>query len=71
MAQSQRIRNLSNQRRKSRYLASLAEHLRIVTALLQGDGERAAEEVLGHLRNSEEGYHKLMREDAPELIQLY
>ena len=71
MAQSQRIRNLSNQRRKTRYLASLAEHLCIVTALLQGDGERAAEEVLGHLRNSEEGYHKLMREDAPELIQLY
>ena len=71
MAQSQRIRNLSNQRRKSRYLASLAEHLRIVTALLQGDGERAAEEVLWHLRNSEEGYHKLMREDAPEQIQLY
>ena len=36
MAQSQRIRSLSNARRKSRYLASIQEHIRIVDALLQG-----------------------------------
>ena len=40
MAQSQRIRSLSNARRKSRYLASIQEHIRIVDALLQG-GRRA------------------------------
>ena len=60
MAQSQRIRSLSNARRKSRYLASL-----------QGDGERAATEVLEHLHNSEDGYRRMMLEDAPDMIQMY
>ena len=71
MAQSQRIRNLSNARRKSRYLASIQEHIRIVDALLQEDGERAAREVLEHLHNSEDGYHRMMLEDAPDMIQMY
>ena len=71
MAQSQRIRNLSNTRRKSRYLASIQEHIRIVDALLQEDGERAATEVLEHLHNSEDGYHRMMLEDAPDMIQMY
>ena len=71
MAQSQRIRSLSNARRKSRYLASIQEHIRIVDALLQGDGERAATEVLEHLHNSEDGYRRMMLEDAPDMIQMY
>ena len=71
MAQSQRIRSLSNARRKSRYLASIQEHIRIVDALLQEDGERAAAEVLEHLHNSEDGYHRMMLEDAPDMIQMY
>lgn len=71
MAQSQRIRNLSNTRRKSRYLASIQEHIHIVDALLQEDGERAASEVLEHLHNSEDGYHRMMLEDAPDMIQMY
>lgn len=71
MAQSQRIRSLSNARRKSRYLASIQEHIRIVDALLQEDGERAATEVLEHLHNSEDGYHRMMLEDAPDMIQMY
>lgn len=71
MAQSQRIRNLSNARRKSRYLAAIQEHIRIVDALLQEDGERAATEVLEHLHNSEDGYHRMMLEDAPDMIQMY
>ena len=70
-AQSQRIRSLSNARRKSRYLASIQEHIRIVDALLQGDGERAATEVLEHLHNSEDGYRRMMLEDAPDMIQMY
>ena len=40
-------------------------------ALLQEDGERAAAEVLEHLHNSEDGYHRMMREDAPDMIQIY
>ena len=71
MAQSQRIRNLSNARRKSRYLASIQEHIRIVDALLEEDGERAAREVLEHLHNSEDGYHRMMLEDAPDIFQMY
>ena len=71
MAQSQRIRSLSYARRKSRYLASIQEHIRIVDALLQGDGERAATEVLEHLHNSEDGYRRMMLEDAPDMIQMY
>lgn len=58
-------------RRKSRYLASIQEHIRIVDALLQGDGERAATEVLEHLHNSEDGYRRMMLEDAPDMIQMY
>ena len=71
MAQSQRIRNLSNRRRKSRYLASLTEHIGLAAALLQGDGERAAREVLEHLHNSEDGYRTMMLIDAPDEIQMY
>ena len=70
MAQSQRIRSLSNARRKSRYLASIKEQIRIVDALLQVVGERAATEVLEHLHNSEDGYRRMMREDAPDMIQM-
>ena len=43
----------------------------IVDALLQGDGERAATEVLEHLHNSEDGYRRMMLEDAPDMIQMY
>ena len=39
--------------------------------LLQEDGERAATEVLEHLHNSEDGYHRMMLEDAPDMIQMY
>ena len=71
LAQSQRIRNLSNRRRKSRYLASLTEHIGLAAALLQADGERAAREVLEHLHNSEDGYRTMMLIDAPDEIQMY
>lgn len=42
-----------------------------IDALLQEDGERAATEVLEHLHNSEDGYHRMMLEDAPDMIQMY
>lgn len=42
-----------------------------IDALLQEDGERAATEVLEHLHNSEDGYRRMMLEDAPDMIQMY
>ena len=71
MTQTQRIRNLSNVQRKNRYQSAIEEHIRMVETLQNEDGERAAEEVLSHLRNSEEGYRKMMLEDKSGLIQIY
>lgn len=71
MTQTQRIRNLSNVQRKNRYQASIEEHIRMTEALQREDGEQAAEEVLCHLRNSEEGYRKMMLEDMSDMIQIY
>ena len=31
----------------------------------------AATEVLEHLHNSEDGYRRMMLEDAPDMIQMY
>lgn len=42
-----------------------------IDALLQEDGERAATEVLEHLHNSEDGYRRMMLEDAPDMIPMY
>lgn len=71
MTQTQRIRNLSNVQRKNRYQVSIEEHIRMTEALQREDGEQAAEEVLCHLRNSEEGYRKMMLEDMSDMIQIY
>ncbi len=71
MTQTQRIRNLSNVQHKNRYQSAIEEHIRMVEALQNENGEQAADEVLGHLRNSEEGYRKMMLEDKSGLIQIY
>ncbi len=71
MTQTKRIRNLSNVQHKNRYQASIEEHIRIVEALQCGDGEQAAEDVLCHLHNSENGYHRMMLDGTSGMIQIY
>ncbi len=63
MAQSQRIRSLSMRGAKpvSGLHSGAYPHCGRPAA---GDGERAATEVLEHLHNSEDGYRRMMLEDA-------
>ena len=59
MTQSMRIRVLSNEKRENRFEQAKAEHLAIIDAILDGDGDAAEKAVLNHLLRSEEGYREI------------
>ena len=60
MTQTLRIRSLSNIRTKKRYTESCAEHINIINAILEDNAREAAELMLVHLKNSEQGYRNML-----------
>ncbi|MDO4296634.1 MAG: GntR family transcriptional regulator [bacterium] len=64
MAQTLRIRSLSNIWVKNRYQEACLEHVEIVEALLSEKPEEAAAAMLRHLKNSEEGYRQLLSRES-------
>lgn len=60
MSQSERIRVLSSHDRADRESEARQEHLCIIDALLENDGERAAAAALLHLKKSIEGYRSII-----------
>ena len=60
MTQTLRIRSLSNIRTKKRCIESCAEHINIINAILEDNAKKAAELMLVHLKNSEQGYRNML-----------
>lgn len=60
MTQTLRIRSLSNIKTKRRYIEACEEHIDIIDAVSDGNGEEAARLMLEHLNNSEQGYRNLI-----------
>lgn len=60
MTQTLRIRSLSNIRTKKRYTESCAEHINIIDSILEDNAKKAAELMLVHLKNSEQGYRNML-----------
>ncbi len=59
MVKSARIRTLSSRKVNERLEGSHSEHIAIIDYLIKGDAAKAANAMLGHLKNSEEGYKNI------------
>lgn len=66
MAQTQRLRSLSDQWAERRYTEACREHVAIADALLDGDAGAARQAMQAHLDHAEQGYRRLLLEGDTE-----